>query len=330
MRTIAFLAGDQPFDGESVRRMATGGIQHATASLAEAFVRTGHHVTVYNGLARQIENQGVHWAPISGARAIEADLVLANNNARMLDCVASGTKVVWFHNPVSVRHHFKRGNLVPVLKHRPHAVFIGRHHEQSASRLLPFTSRRTIGFAHSPEFARERLALHAPPPRAVFTSQAYRGLEWLLQLWAKHVWPAVPNAEFHVFTDPKGIPLEEYQRYGVVRRERMPRAELARELMEARLLFCPGHLHETYCFAAAEATLAGLPIVSRGIGALAERVQHGVNGYIASDAQTFARDAVSLLCDDDTWLHMHKGALATADLSTWDARAAQWTDAFLR
>jgi hypothetical protein len=238
MRTIAFLAGDQSFDGESVRRMPAGGIHHATVSLAEAFARAGNQVSVYNGTPQRAEISGVHWMPLSAMRDIEADLVLANNNARMFHSVASGTKVVWFHNPVAVRHHFKRGNLFPVLKHRPHAVFLGRYHEQSASRLLPFASRRTIGYAHSTEFVRHNAAA-APPPRAVFTSQAYRGLKWVLDLWAKHVWPSVPNAEFHFFAQAKDVAVEDYRRFGVVPRERMARAELAQELMGARLLFCP-------------------------------------------------------------------------------------------
>ena len=330
MRTIVFLGGDQSFDGESVSRMPAGGIHHATASLAEAFARAGHHVSVYNGTPQRAQISGVHWMPLSATHEIKADLVVANNNARMFRSVAAGMKVVWFHNPVAVRLHFKRGNLFPVLKHRPHAVFLGRYHEQSASRLLPFASRRTIGLAHSPEFVRHDAAAVPPPPRAVFTSQAYRGLNWVLEVWAKHVWPAVPNAEFHIFAQAKDVAVEDYRRFGVVPRERMPRAELAQELMAARLLFCPGHRDETYCFAAAEATLAGLPIVTRGIGALAERVEHGVNGYIAVDAESFARHAVTLLTEDDTWLQMHKAALATGDLSSWDDRAKQWADAFLR
>ena len=99
--------------------------------------------------------------------------------------------------------------------------------------------------------------------------------------------------------------------------------------MAARLLFCPGHPHETYCSAAAEATLAGLPIITRGIGSLAERVHHGENGYIAYDANEFAQHAVKLLADDATWLGMHATTLSCRDLATWDDRVAQWTDAFL-
>ena len=328
---IAFLDDGRPFDGESVRQEAAGGIQHATVSLTEAFARAGHQVTVYNGTPQHREIKGVYWVPLSDVPALEADLVLTNNNARVFYRVISGTKVVWFHNPVVIRRQFKRGNLFPILRHRPHAVFLGPYHEQTASRLLPFASRRIIACAHSPEFVRHDPASRAPPPRAVFTSQAYRGLEWVLELWAQHVWPSVPDAELHVFGGTsKNVLVEDYRAFGVVPRERVSRAELARELTTARLLLCPGHPHETYCFAAAEATLAGLPIVSRGIGALAERVQDGVNGRVAADAESFARQAVTLLTDDSEWLQMHKGALATRDLCTWDDRVAEWTNAFLR
>jgi glycosyltransferase involved in cell wall biosynthesis len=140
----------------------------------------------------------------------------------------------------------------------------------------------------------------------------------------------MPKAELHLFTgEPKNVRVDDYRRFGVVRRSRITRSELATELMNSRVMLCPGHWHETYCFAAAEATLAGVPIVSCGIGALSERVTHGVNGYIATEQEKFGNHVVDLLVEDDRWLALHFGAMTTRDLTTWDECAQQWTRAFL-
>ena len=49
---------------------------------------------------------------------------------------------------------------------------------------------------------REAEPREPPPPRAVFTSNPLRGLDWLLDLWAARIAPAVPGAELHVYCGP--------------------------------------------------------------------------------------------------------------------------------
>ena len=39
-----------------------------------------------------------------------------------------------------------------------------------------------------------------PGPRAIFTSNPLRGLDWLLEIWASATRPRVPTAELHVFS----------------------------------------------------------------------------------------------------------------------------------
>jgi glycosyltransferase involved in cell wall biosynthesis len=125
------------------------------------------------------------------------------------------------------------------------------------------------------------------------------------------------------------MPLEKYRQFGVIDRGRIPRHELAVEIMNARVMLYPGHRNETFCFAAAEATAAGLPIVTRGIGSLTERVSDGENGFIAWEPADYAAHATRLLLDDELWLAMHRKILMNRDLPSWDDRVGEWTKAFL-
>ena len=327
---IAFIDGGKPFNGRTARNAASGGVHHGTVSLAEAFARAGHLVSVYNGTVECVELHGVTWIPLTQNTRIDAELVIANNHARLFRHVSRGRKVVWFRNPANFHRLWKRGDLFPVVNHRPHAVFLSRYHERTVSRLPPFASRSIIEHGTSLEFIRSSPALHAPAPRAIFTSQPYRGLNWVLDVWARLIHPAVPTAELHVFAGEDQIALlSEYKHLGVHRRERVARAELANELRNARVLLCPGHWHETYCNAAAEATAAAVPVVSRGLGSLSERIQHEKNGYLAYDAQDFANFSILLLVDDARWLSMHEAMVIDRDLPTWDDRVAEWSSAFL-
>jgi glycosyltransferase involved in cell wall biosynthesis len=330
MAEIAFLDWTNPYNGDTVRDKAVGGIQHGTTSLAEAFARAGHAVTVFNRTPVDTQVNAVSWRQFEAASRIEADLTIVNNSVRLFDKVAGGKKVVWFRNPVKIHRLFKKGDLLPVYRHRPHAVFLGSYHAGSVSGLLPFASRRIIQHAPSSVFARPRPLSAAPPPRAVFVSQPYRGLAWLLDVWATRIVPHAPGAELHVFTaEWDQVRVQDYERFGVVNRGRLPQKELAAEMMSARAMLYPGHPNETYCFAAAEATAAGLPIVTRGIGSLAERISEGRNGHVRWKPADYAAAATQLLLDDDRWLAMHRGALAVRDGASWDDRVGEWTKAFL-
>jgi glycosyltransferase involved in cell wall biosynthesis len=327
---VAFMDGGKPFDGRTARSAAAGGVQHGTVSLAEAFARAGHLVSVYNGTLEHADLHGVSWVPLNQSTRVDADLVIANHHAWLFRHVSRGKKIVWFRNPANLHRLWKRGNVSPIVRYRPHAVFLSRYHERTVSRLVPFASRRIIEHGSSVEFIRSSPAAQAPPPRAIFTSQPYRGLNWVLDVWARLIHPAVPTAELHVFAAEDQMPLlSDYKHLGVHRRERVARAELANELRKSRVLLCPGHWHETYCNAAAEATAAAVPVVSRGLGSLSERIQHEKNGYLAYDAQDFANDSIMLLVDDARWLSMHKAMVIDRDLPTWDDRVAEWSSAFL-
>jgi hypothetical protein len=59
-------------------------------------------------------------------------------------------------------------------------------------------------------------------------------------------------------------------------------------------------------------------------GAVAERVQDGVTGVVARDADGFVAAARRLLTDDSAWLAMHRAALARGPGPDWDSVAARF------
>ena len=53
------------------------------------------------------------------------------------------------------------------------------------------------------------------------------------------------------------------------------------------MIILPGHKAELFCLSALEASELCIPIVTMGIGSLAERVEHGVTGLIAKNERNF-------------------------------------------
>ena len=117
---------------------------------------------------------------------------------------------------------------------------------------LPDGGRAVIPYGLTPLFLGAAERAEAPPPRALFLSNPLRSLDWLLDLWAADIHPRMPAAELHIFA---GIAI--YGTAGAAKADRMtpildraasmagdgvvlrgpvPKADLAREMTQARIL----------------------------------------------------------------------------------------------
>ncbi len=260
----------------------------------------------------------------------KADIHVAINDARLLP-PGAGPCAVWFHNEVGVWREARRGRLAALARQRPVAVFCGHGQANGASRLLPFRARAVIAHGLPLAILEAPPADSPPPPRALFLSQAYRGLNEVIALWHDHVAAACPQARLAAYIAPADLQHFQARAAGAPSIAILPRignAAMPALLRGARLLMVPGHRSETFCLCAAEAIAMGVPVVTRGIGALKERVNHGHTGYICRTTPELAQRTLALLTDDALWSRMQAEGLATRQNAGWDRIAQEWEKLF--
>src|SRR2546430_5712926 len=85
MPSIVMTDDGVRFDAGSLARGPLGGAETAFASLALAFARRGHRVTVRNNSVHPSTMEGVDWAPLASGLPEEADLYIANRSHRLID-----------------------------------------------------------------------------------------------------------------------------------------------------------------------------------------------------------------------------------------------------
>ncbi len=308
-----------------------GGTESSVAQLAEALARRGHDVSVFNGVTAPRQEFGVNWWPIAEAHArARGDIGIAVAAPKAFNGLSFHSQIFWPHNPMKPWRQLWRGNILPLLNRRPMFVLLGQYHAMHIPSWLPSRGREIIHHGIHQDFFRSSPASDAPPPRAIFTSAPYRGLEWLLDLW-RAVRRQVPAAVLDIFAPKAHQAVANSWRpatRGVTFRGSQPRAVLVHELNTARVALIPGHRDETYCLAAAEAIASGVPVVTLGTGALSERVRDGKTGFIVRSKEEFIARTVSLLSDDGLWHAMHEACLADKALQTWDVRAQEWEKLF--
>jgi glycosyltransferase involved in cell wall biosynthesis len=333
LSAIDFLHRGMAFSGETLRTASIGGIESSLVQLAEALARRGHDVAVFNGVRSPRREYGVDWRPIEEARQYaRGDIGVAIASPKAFKGISFQSNIFWLHNPVKSSRIIRRNEVWPLLRARPLIVVLGPYHASGLPKWLPSQGMAIIHHGIHEDFFRPEPADEAPPPRAIFTSQPYRGLDWLLDLWLE-VKRRVPAATFEVFAPKSQQAAANAARGsldGISFAGSIARPALAREMRVARVHLIPGHRDETYCLAAGEATASGVPIVTLGIGSLSERVKDGQTGFLARSKDEFVAKTAALLSDDKLWLAMHRACLADASLTSWDKRAAEWERLFDR
>lgn len=328
------------FDGQSVARGPLGGAETAFLSLAEALARRGHRVRVCNKCEAPMDHEGVQWRPIADGVPEAADLYIANRSDRLIPLVPrAAASVFWIHNPAG--YLLKWRYLSKLWRRRPAIVFSGAFQAAGYPGWAPAGARRIIPYGISDVF-RKAPPPEAPgaPPRAIFTSNPLRSLDWLLDLWAARIHPACPAAELHVYSGAAT-----YGAYGVARadamssvvnkaaglasvgvvlKEPVAKEALAAALGEARVLLYRGDPGETFCLAVGEAQAAGVPAVVQDIGCVAERVVDGVTGFVAGNDDEFVDRAVCLLTDDTLWRSQSAAAIERQRSWGWDDAAGEF------
>ncbi len=331
------------FEGRTLDERPLGGVESSLILLAEELARRGHDVRVCNKCPAPLEHKGVWWTPIGDGLPETADLYIANRGDKLLGLMPKARKTVfWIHNPAG--YLLKWRYLSKLRRVRPVIVFIGDYHATTCPQWVPDGGRKIIPYGIPDAFRLAKVAADPPGPRAVFTSNPLRSLDWLLERWAEDIRPRVDGAELHIFSgaatygsvgEAKAQAMEAVlgraralQADGVVLRGPVPKAQLIDELRAARVMLYRGDLNETFCLAVGEAQAMGVPTIVQNRGSVGERIIDGKTGAVAETDEDFTDAAARLLTDDDLWRYFHETALDRQRRWGW-AEAAQAFESLL-
>jgi glycosyltransferase involved in cell wall biosynthesis len=338
MASVVMADDGIAFDGLMAETAPLGGAETAFVALSEALAARGHQVEAYTRCRTPAVHKGVRWAPLSCVFPRSCDLYIGNRSHRVIGLVRQARRrVLWLHNPALYLK--KPRNLWRLAWYHPTLVVTGAYHAATIPRWLPCRTHEIIPYGVLDRF-RSAPAREPPAPRAIFTSNPLRGLDWLLDLWVARIKPAVPAAELHIYAGgavyglvgtPRARQMDQVlaradalAASGVRRLPPVGRKALAAALSGARVMLYRGDPGETFCLALAEAQAMGVPAVVQPLGSAPERVIDGVTGQVAEDDEGFVAAAVALLSDNELWQRWHLASLERQRGLNWDDVAARF------
>jgi len=302
-------------------------LETANVELARALADRGHRVILATRTSAAFEQDGVTTIPLETLAQHRSDVLISSNDARVFDQSKPGTrKLLWLHNPLAFEKSIRKRQLAAFIRHRPDAVFVGRVAEKAMTSLYPFRSRAVIPHGISGAFL-GRTSRQTRQKNFVWASQRQRGLRETMEAWRTHVAPVAGDVSFHIFgsvAQDLGLTDAQAAEDRIIFHGSKLKSELAEFYATAKAMIYPGALDETFCIAAAEAQAMGLPVITLGIGSLSERVQHGINGVICDSYPELGLRVRQIADDEELWQFLHKGALDTAGLLTWERTAKLW------
>jgi glycosyltransferase involved in cell wall biosynthesis len=338
MAVVVMADASISFDGAMAEAGPLGGAETAFVALAEALAARGHQVEVRNLCKAPISHRGVSWAPLETGVPDTCDLYIGNRGHRLIGLVARPRhRALWLHNPAG---YLKKPRMAwRIAWYRPIIVTTGAYHASTVPSWLICGERTIIPYGILDTF-RHAGKREPPPPRAIFTSNPMRGLDWLLDLWVTRIKPAVPAAELHIYAgaavyggsvarhaDAMNAILaraESLGLAGVYRHEPVGRQALIGVLTGARAMLYRGDLGETFCLALGEAQALGVPAVVTPLGSVGERIADGRSGRVADTDDAFVEAAIAVLSDDALWRRWHEGALMSQRGLSWDEVAQRY------
>jgi glycosyltransferase involved in cell wall biosynthesis len=327
------------FSYRDLERKPLGGTMHGFISLVRAFEELGHHITVRTKAQEPFDSANVEWRNLNQAIPKEHyDLFIVNRIPKLFDYYPKASnKVLWMRN--TGKYLFRPGSIIKILKHWPKFAFTSQYHKKTYPFFMPGGKRFIIPHGLDQALITRNIS-ETTSLKVAFTSNPLRGLSWLADLWIKHIHPAVPDAELHVFVshttygawgetvkhlmDPIIEKIKKASAHKIVLRDALPKEQLFKEISTHRGMFYRGDAAETFCFAIAEALALGLPCVVQDLGCMRERVIHGKTGFIEDNDVEFAKQCIAILKDDSLFRTLRKNAIESSKDLSWENTAKQF------
>lgn len=330
----------KPYNGASIDVAPTGGIPLVTTRLAECLAHK-HEVWIRNHTNENITFRNVHWENVGAkTKAPKPDIILASNDVNLFamydEWIKSGSKpILWARNLITWKRIFKKRRLRNLIKYRPPVVFLSRYHLNSCSSLIPLGKKYIIPHGVDDEFFNYPLGVERKP-QVLFLSKAFRGFTEVANMWINYIYPhfacKIPKVVLRAYIGREELNnmayTDEFLRsHHIEVLDRAPQSVLRAEMACSAALIYPGHSDETFCNVAAESSVLGLPILTLGIGALAERSQNGM-GIMAQNYSELAAHMVELLNNPQKIQFASQQVLEYRDQYRWHDRIKDWNRLF--
>jgi len=316
---ICFLDNSPiPYTANDLNSKDIRGAENAVINLTQELVKLKNDVFVFNNCSENSIINGVRWNNLKNlSKDLIYDIVFTNNDIRLFDKILANKYIAFSHSIQSIEKFIRKGQLLCYLKYRPKIVLLGDYHNNNRNFLLKIFGTINLQWAVDSIFLKASLDETIIEDRAIFTSRRDRNLDILIKIWKEKIFQK--NKSIKLLTTPSDL-ID--NNFNIFARDLGDKKSMVQDMLKSKVLLVPGHKGELFCIAAEEARELCIPIITLGIGSLSERVEHGVTGFIAKNAEEFTDFTLQIFSDYKLWKKLRNNLLKIRGNKRWETVAS--------
>ena len=289
------------------------GAEAIIINLSKEVSNLGHEVFVFNNCDYEYESKKYSWLNINRLNNLfEFDVVIANGDCNFFNFASAKKNILISHSNQPLEQFLRKRQLYSYIKFRPIVWMTSKYQIKKRSPLIKIFGHMHIPWSVDNIFMNTEISNDIKSDQAIFTSRPDRNLKSLIDIWSNLIHPNIKEKKLIIYGYNKQI-----NHSNIINKNFVPQNDLMNDIKISRVYVIPGHKAETFCLAAEEAKELCIPIVTLGIGCLAERVHHGETGFIAKNKKEFSDYTIQLFNDDKLWMNLRKNLIKIRGENNW-------------
>ena len=289
------------FDINNSHHKKLGGIESLNIDLAKNLNKKKYNVTLSTICKKSSFKGNVKNIPLNkiknNPKKFNFDKIISSNDAKIFNYFPNSKKFLWLHNPLQLEKAIRKGQLLPIIRNRPTAIFVSDYLKTITSSLFFFTKKITINNFLLKDFILKKIDTKKREPIIVWSVARNKGLNKTINMWIDHVNPEVHTAKLFILGVnklPNSLNKNSLKSKNIYFKGRVSRDVLKKIYLKSSAMICLGY-DETFCLNALEANACGLPVLSFGKTALSQFITNKYNGFIVKDFKSLAVKIKTLL-----------------------------------
>ncbi len=300
---IYFLEKSFPFNGNDLNSSIIAGSEKTLINIANKLAsKKDINVKVFNSTNNEQKINNVDWININRLNSFpKPEIVISMSNMGLFPNY-SCKKFLWSHSIQSLEKFIRKGQLIPFIKHRPRLILESFYHYNNRSYLTSAFGKDILKICADIDFINADIDKNKiPPNNVIFNTRSDRNLNLVLKAW-RDIKSEVHDAVLYI--NPPFNLSDEDKSLDIKIREKNNKFDLIKDLSNMKLMLNPGHKGEVFCLVAEEGRVMCVPIVTLGIGALSERVDDKITGFICKDLNDFVKKSIDILNNNNLYLQI--------------------------
>ena len=298
------------FNDEYIR-----GAENILINFSQKLHNLKNSIYIFNNCIKEIDLKNYKWLHLNKIENFKNtfDVVISNNDTTILNKFNCKKKFVISHSILTIEKSIRKKQLLSYFRNKPVYLLLGKYHQNKMSKIFSLYKTKNISYGVDELYEKKEIIDSSIDTKlSFFTSRQDRNLELLIDVWKSKI--SVLNENYKLYITPIK---QDLRKYNIFNRKMLKKNHYIENLSKARMIILPGHKAELFCLSALEASELCIPIVTMGIGSLAERVEHGVTGLIAKNEKEFSSYITELFKNNELWLKLRQNLIQKRGENSW-------------